>query len=155
MAPTGKRRRQAAILAIVREQRVSHQAALRELLSAQGIPVTQPTLSRDIRDLRLVKVTGAGGRSYYTLPDEWEHVPPLDTVVPALFVSVETVGNLAVVRTLNGAAQAIASGIDWEEYDGLAGTIAGDDTVLIILRSPEAAEAVAAELRSLSERHSG
>ena len=155
MAPTGKRRRQAAILAIVREQRVSHQAALRELLSAQGIPVTQPTLSRDIRDLRLVKVTGAGGRSYYTLPDEWEHVPPLDTVVPALFVSVETVGNLAVVRTLNGAAQAIASGIDWEEYDGLAGTIAGDDTVLIILRSPEAAEVVAAELRSLSERHSG
>ena len=155
MASVRKRRLQAAILAIVREQRVSHQEALRELLSAQGIPVTQPTLSRDVRDLRLVKVTGAGGSSYYTLPDEWEHVPPLDTVVPALFVSVETVGNLAVVRTLNGAAQAIASGIDWEEYDGLAGTIAGDDTVLIILRSPEAAKAVAAELRSLAERHSG
>lgn len=155
MASGGKRRRQAAILEIVRKRRVSHQEALRELLSARGIPVTQPTLSRDVRDLRLVKVTGAGGRSYYTLPDEWEHVPPLDTVVPALFVSVETVGNLAVVRTLNGAAQAIASGIDWEEYDGLAGTIAGDDTVLIILRSPEAAEAVAEELRALKERHSG
>ena len=117
--------------------------------------MTQPTLSRDVRDLRLVKVTGAGGRPYYTLPDEWEHVPPLDTVVPALFVSVETVGNLAVVRTLNGGAQTIASGIDWEEYDGLAGTIAGDDTVLIILRSAEAAEAVAEELRGLKSRDLG
>ena len=155
MASGGKRRRQAAILEIVREQRIPHQKALRRLLSDRGIPVTQPTLSRDVRDLRLVKVTGTGGRSYYTLPDEWEHVPPLDTVVPALFVSVETVGNLAVVRTLNGAAQAIASGIDWEEYDGLAGTIAGDDTVLIILRSPEAAEAVAEELRALAKRQSG
>lgn len=155
MASGGKRRRQAAILEIVREHRVPHHEALRELLADRGFPVTQPTLSRDVRDLRLVKVTGAGGRPYYTLPDEWEHVPPLDTVVPALFVSVETVGNLAVVRTLNGAAQTIASGIDWEEYDGLAGTIAGDDTVLIILRSAAAAEAVADALRSLAARTPG
>lgn len=152
MTSGGKRRRQAAILEIVRERRVSHQEALRERLAARGFPITQPTLSRDVRDLRLVKVTGAGGRPYYTRPDEWENVPPLDTVVPALFVSVETVGNLAVVRTLNGAAQAIASGIDWEEYDGLAGTIAGDDTVLIVLHSARAAEAVADELRRLAAR---
>ncbi len=155
MTSGGKRRRQAAILKIVRERRVPHQEALRRRLAARGFPVAQPTLSRDVRDLRLVKVTGAGGKPYYTLPDEWEHVPPLDTVVPALFVSVETVANLAVVRTLNGAAQAVASGIDWEEYDGLAGTIAGDDTVLIILRSAEAAEAVAEELRELAARDPG
>lgn len=129
-----------------------HQEALRELLAQAGFPVTQPTLSRDIRDLRLVKVTGSGGKPYYTLPEEWDHVPPLDSVLPTLFVSAEAVGNLAVVRTLSGGAQAVASGIDWEEYDGLAGTIAGDDTVLIILRSNEAARSVAKELEKLAVR---
>ncbi len=144
-----KRRRQAAILRAVRENAVPHLEALRGILAAGGFAVTQSTLSRDVRDLRLVKITAAGGPQY-TLPEEWDQVPPLDAVLPALLVSVETVGNLAVAHTLSGAAQAIASAIDWEEYDGLAGTIAGDDTVLIILRSEAAAEAVAAELRELA-----
>lgn len=149
--PTGvKRARQTTILRVIKERRVPHQEALRELLAGAGFPVTQPTLSRDIRDLRLVKVTGAGGKPYYTLPEEWDLVPPLDSVLPTLFVSAEAVGSFAVVRTLSGGAQAVASGIDWEEYDGLAGTIAGDDTVLIILRSAEAARSVAEELTKLA-----
>ena len=152
MAAGQKRTRQTAILRIVRERRIPHQEALRELLAAAGFPVTQPTLSRDIRDLRLVKVTGAGGKPHYTLPEEWDHAPPLDSVLPTLFVSAEAVANLVVVRTLSGGAQAVASGIDWEEYDGLAGTIAGDDTVLIILRSAEAAGSVAEELEKLAGR---
>ena len=139
----------------MRGRRVPHQEALRSLLAEKGIPVTQPTLSRDLRDLRLVKVTGAGGRPYYALPDEWDHAPPLDAVLPTLFASVEAVGNLAVVHTLSGAAQAIASGIDWEEYDGLVGTIAGDDTVLLILRTPEAAKRVAEDLRAMAGRGRG
>lgn len=150
MATGGKRSRQTAILRVIGERRVPHQEALRQLLAESGFPVTQPTLSRDIRDLRLVKVTSAGGKPYYTLPEEWDHVPPLDSVLPTLFVSVEAVGSMAVVRTLSGGAQAVASGIDWEEYDGLAGTIAGDDTVLIILRSAEAARSVAEELEKLA-----
>ena len=152
MAAGGKRARQRAILKIIKARRIQHQEALRELLASGGFPVTQPTLSRDIRDLRLVKVTGSGGKPYYTLPEEWDHVPPLDSVLPTLFVSAEAVGNLAFVRTLSGGAQAVASGIDWEEYDGLAGTIAGDDTVLIILRTPEAARSVAQELEKLAGR---
>ncbi len=129
-----------------------HQEGLRQLLAEAGFPVTQPTLSRDIRDLRLVKVTGTGGKPHYTLPEEWDHVPPLDSVLPTLFVSAEAVGNMVVVRTLSGGAQAVASGIDWEEYDGLAGTIAGDDTVLIILRNGGAARSVAEELGKLAGR---
>ena len=152
MTAGGKRQRQAALLRIIKDRRVPHQEALRELLAREGFPVTQPTLSRDIRDLRLVKVTGSDGRPHYTLPEEWDHVPPLDSILPALFVSVQTVGNLAIVRTLNGAAQTVASGIDWEEYEGLAGTIAGDDTVLIILREAHNAEAVAAALTELAGR---
>ena len=152
MATGGKRSRQTAILRVIKERRVPHQEALRQLLAEAGFPVTQPTLSRDIRDLRLVKVTGTGGKPHYTLPEEWDHVPPLDSVLPTLFVSSEAVGNMVVVRTLSGGAQAVASGIDWEEYDGLAGTIAGDDTVLIILRSGGAARSVAKELGKLAGR---
>ena len=69
-------------------------------------------------------------------------------------MSAEAVGNLIVVRTLSGAAQAVASGIDWEEFEGLAGTIAGDDTVLVILRDAQAAEDVAVAIRELAARGS-
>ncbi len=150
MKSGGKRRRQASVLRIIREHRVPHQEALRARLAAEGFPVAQATLSRDIRDLRLVKVVGADGKPHYTLPEEWESVPPLDAVLPALFVSAELVDNLIVVRTLSGAAQAVASGIDWEEFEGLVGTIAGDDTVLAILRDAGAARDVAAAIRGLA-----
>lgn len=150
MKSGGKRRRQATLLRIIRERRVPHQEALREILAAEGFPVAQATLSRDIRDLRLVKVVGADGKPYYTLPEEWEHIAPLDSILPTLFVSAEAVGNLIVVRTLNGAAQAVASGIDWEEFEGLAGTIAGDDTVLVILRDARAAQEVALAIEELA-----
>ncbi|MDE2795097.1 MAG: arginine repressor [Gemmatimonadota bacterium] len=150
MKSGGKRRRQARVLRIIRKHRVPHQEALRARLAEQGFPVAQATLSRDIRDLRLVKVVGADGKPHYTLPDEWESVAPLDEVLPTLFVSAEPVGNLIVVRTLSGAAQAVASGIDWEEFEGLAGTIAGDDTVLVILRDERAARDIAAVIRELA-----
>lgn len=112
------------------------------------------TVSRDAHDLRLVKVTAVGdGQSYYALPEDVDHSPALTSVLPALFLSAEVVGNLAVVRTPSGAAQAVASGIDAEEFDGLAGTIAGDDTVLLILKDPESAVAVVAKIEALAERH--
>jgi transcriptional regulator of arginine metabolism len=107
---------------------------LRNLLMEENIDVTQATLSRDLKDLRLVKVPGAAGRSHYTLPEEWEHTPPLETLLPTLFLSVDGAGNLLVVRTMTGGAQAVATGIDWEEWPEVLGTIAGDDTILLILR---------------------
>lgn len=119
---------------IIRNHRVTSQMELRNLLMDEEIEVTQATLSRDLKDLRLVKVPGAGGRAHYTLPEEWEHTPPLETLLPTLFLSVEGVGNLLVVRTMTGGAQAVATGIDWEEWPEVLGTIAGDDTILLILR---------------------
>lgn len=151
MSPGTKKDRQETILRLIKEGRIPHQEALRELLAKQGFKVTQATLSRDIRDLRLLKIPGSDGTSHYSLPDEWDHVPPLDSILPALFVSAEAVGNLVVVRTLNGSAQAVASGIDWEEYEGLAGTIAGDDTVLLILRDPRFAETLKDAIEALAE----
>ena len=107
---------------------------LRTFLGERGIDVTQATLSRDLRDLRLVKVPGADGGGHYTLPEEWEHSPPLETLLPTLFISAEGTGNLLVIRTMTGGAQAVALGIDWEEWPEVLGTIAGDDTILLILR---------------------
>ncbi len=150
MSSGGKRLRQAAVLRLVKASRITHQEALGALLAEEGFKVTQATLSRDVRELRLVKVPGADGTPHYSLPDEWDQVPPLDSILPALFVSAEIVGNLLVVRTLTGSAQAVASGIDWEEYEGLAGTVAGDDTVLLILRDPADAVAMKAAIESLA-----
>lgn len=131
-----KRGRQGAILEIIREHRVSSQMDLRDLLAEDGIQVTQATLSRDLKDLRLVKVPTAGGGSHYTLPEEWEHTPPLETLLPTLFISADGTSNLLVVRTMTGGAQAVALGIDWEEWPEILGTIAGDDTILLILKDP-------------------
>jgi transcriptional regulator of arginine metabolism len=129
-----KRDRQGAILEIIRTRRVNSQMELRALLKEADIEVTQATLSRDMKDLRLVKVPGAGAKAHYTLPEEWEHTPPLENLLPPLFLSAEGTGNLLVVRTLTGGAQAVATGIDWEEWPEVLGTIAGDDTILLVLR---------------------
>jgi transcriptional regulator of arginine metabolism len=135
---SSKRERHAAILDVIRSQRISSQEELREaLLDQAGIDVTQATVSRDIRELRLVKVPGADGPAHYTLPEEWEHTPPLETLLPALFVSAEGTRNLLVVRTMTGGAQALALAIDWEEWAEVLGTIAGDDTILIICREDD------------------
>jgi len=132
-----KRARQRQILEVLRHHRVHSQQALRELLLAEGTEVTQATLSRDMRELRLVKVPGADGTAHYAVPEEWEGTPPLESLLPALFHSAEGVDHLLVVRTRKGGAQTVAAGIDWEEWPEVLGTLAGDDTILLVLRSPD------------------
>ena len=128
--------RHASILEIIKHRRVPSQEALREILLAQGTDVTQATLSRDIRELRLVKIPDAQGASHYALPEEWESTAPLESLLPTLFLSAEGTGNLLVVKTMKGGAQTVAAGIDWEEWPEVLGTLAGDDTILIIIRDP-------------------
>jgi transcriptional regulator of arginine metabolism len=145
-----KRERHAAILDLVRSDRIGSQEALRERLSEAGIDVTQATLSRDVRELRLVKVTGSDGVSYYTLPEEWENTPPLESLLSTLFVSAEGTGNLLVVRTMTGGAQAVGLAIDWEEWPEVLGSIAGDDTILLILRDAAHLATVRARIEGLA-----
>jgi transcriptional regulator of arginine metabolism len=145
-----RRERQEAILEFIRSHRINSQAELKDFLAREGIEVTQATLSRDLRDLRLVKVPGADGLSHYTLPEEWEQTPPLERLLPALFVSAEGTGNLLVVKTMTGGAQAVALGIDWEEWPEVLGTIAGDDTILLILRQAERMEEVRARILGIA-----
>lgn len=146
-----KRVRHAQILDVIKDNRVSSQELLRELLLERGTEVTQATLSRDIRELRLVKVPDADGTGHYSLPEEWESTPPLESLLPTLFRSVDGVDHLLVIHTLKGAAQTVAAAIDWEEWPEVVGTLAGDDTILIILRNPEALT----DLRGRIERMAG
>jgi transcriptional regulator of arginine metabolism len=130
-----KKKRLYQIREIVQRHRISSQEDLREQLGVRGFDVAQATLSRDIRELRLIKVPDAEGGHHYTLPPEsWDSTPPLERLLPTLFVGAEGTRNLLVVRTLAGGAQAIAEALDWEEWPEVLGTLAGDDTILVILR---------------------
>ena len=150
-----KRDRHAQILEILKEHRVTSQDALRELLVERGTDVTQATLSRDIRELRLVKVPGADGGGHYSLPDEWESTPSLESLLPTLFHSADGVGHLLVVHTLKGAAQTVAAAIDWHEWPEVIGTLAGDDTILLVLREEDLLPLVQERIESLADAARG
>jgi len=145
-----KRDRHKHIVEVIRSQRITSQEALREFLLERGIEVTQATLSRDMRELRLVKVPGADGVGFYSSPEEWDSTPSLDSLLPTLFHSAEGVDHLLVVRTMKGGAQTVAAGIDWEEWPEVLGTLAGDDTILLILRDPAFLSAIQGRLETMA-----
>lgn len=146
-----KTQRQAAILRLVRENRVQSQEQLRELLEAEGFSVTQATLSRDIRELRLIKVADPEGGSYYAVQPEGSTVrPPLGQLLPTLLLSVQGVGNLLVAKTPSGSASTVAEALDAENWPGMLGTVAGDNTILIVAKSEKAQRQILARLKSLA-----
>jgi transcriptional regulator of arginine metabolism len=146
-----KSQRRASIMGIVRHTRVRSQEQLRELLHGEGIDVTQATLSRDIRELRLSKIADPAGGSFYAPSADGEFLhPPLEQLLPTLMLSVEGVGPLLVVKTPAGSAEALGSALDRHQLPEVIGCIAGDDTMLIITRSERARRGLAAKLRELS-----
>ena len=124
---------------------------LRELLAQRGVEVAQATLSRDMRELGLVKVPDEDGGSAYTVPSHvTDPTPTLARLLPALYLSADGVDNLLIVKLLTGGAQPIAVALDWEEWPEIVGTVAGDDTILVILRAPEHLGPVSDRLRQLA-----
>ncbi|GHG43123.1 arginine repressor [Flavimobilis marinus] len=162
VAPTTKAARHARIRALLTQSAVSSQTQLAEALAAQGVQVTQATLSRDLIELRAQKVRTAQGVSVYAVPGEGgdrslqvdadtESLSArLARLCQELLVSAETSANLVVLRTPPGAAQYLASAIDHSVLPSVLGTIAGDDTVLVITRE-DGGSAVAARLLALAE----
>src|SRR3989442_6244589 len=138
-----KTQRHAAILKIVRRERVASQERLRELLVAEGFDVTQATLSRDIRDLGLAKVAAPDGGSHYAPPPEGPGIrPTLGQLLPSMLVSVDGVGPLLVLKTPAGGAHALGLALDAEGWREGIGTIAGDDAPLANARSERARPAL-------------
>jgi len=123
-----------AIRELVQLNRVTSQEQLRELLARRGFEVAQATLSRDIRELRLIKVADREGPRYTLPPESWDNTPALQRLLPTLFVGAEGTGNLLLIKTFSGGAQAVAEALDWEEWPEVLGSVAGDDTILLILR---------------------
>jgi transcriptional regulator of arginine metabolism len=146
-----KLKRHAAILRVVRERRIESQDGLREALAAEGINVTQATLSRDIRELGLAKLVDPAGGSYYANPTEGSLRPDLAQVLPALLVSVEGTGPLIVIKTATGGAPAVAAALDQAGWKEIIGTLAGDDTLLVIARNPKLRQLAEMRLAALAK----
>lgn len=159
--PNTKAARQQLIVELVSSRPVRSQAELAELLAESGLSVNQATLSRDLVDLDAVKIRDRSGALVYAVPGEGGDRTPLVTETEAagarlarlcgeLLVSAEASANLVVLRTPPGAAQFFASAIDHAERPDLLGTIAGDDTVLVICRDPGGGDAVAARFLDMA-----
>ena len=146
-----KRERHDTILEIINARVVSSQEDLRKMLLQRGWDVTQATLSRDLRELRLARVpTPEGARYAITDGTIEESRAALDTLLPQLFLRIEGVSEMLVLRTVPGGVQPIAAALDGEAWSDILGTVGGDDTILIICRSVAARERVMRRLRGLA-----
>lgn len=144
--------RQSQILDVVDHEPVVSQEMLRQRLRARGIDATQATISRDLRDLGLVKRVGDGA---YVRPGA-EAAPDtpdrLRRAVASLLRGCERVDPLVVLRTDRGQAQGLAEWIDRAQLPEVAGTVAGDDTILLVCRGSQAAADVAAQLGEMARQ---
>jgi transcriptional regulator of arginine metabolism len=149
--------RQARIVTILASASVRSQSELAALLAAEGVEVTQATLSRDLEELGAVKLRGAeGGVGVYIVPEDGSPVrgisggtSRLSRLLSELLVSTDAIGNLAVLRTPPGAADYLASAIDRAALLYVVGTVAGDDTVFVAAREPMTGAQLAAALEEL------
>ncbi len=148
---TSKRERQDIIRELILGRAIASQEELRELLKARGWEVTQSTLSRDLRDLRVARIPTEDGVRYALSNSETDTGRPvLDVLLPQLYNGVDGVGELVVIHTLRGGANAIAEALDVEEWPDVVGTIAGDDTILLICRSATARDRTMRRLRTIA-----
>jgi transcriptional regulator of arginine metabolism len=177
VSPVTKAARHAQIAGILEQATVRSQEELAEWLARRGVRVTQTTLSRDLVELGAVRLRGPDGSLVYALPDEPGGFGSLPGSLPGtdgaaagtsppgaetpsrlaraaseLLVSAEASANLVVLRTPAGAAQFLASVIDHANWPSILGTVAGDDTVLIIARDPAGGQELAGALLRLAER---
>jgi transcriptional regulator of arginine metabolism len=151
---SNKRERQQAIRELVSTRPIGSQEELRQLLGERGWDVTQSTLSRDITDLRIARVPSPAGVRY-TAADRSgaeESRATLSALVPQLFQRLDFVRELIVVKTVVAGAQPISEAIDSEGNPDVLGTIAGENTILIICRSDAARERVSKRLLTLAKK---
>ena len=147
-----KNLRQSEILSIVQSKEIDTQEQLLEELRARGFSTTQATISRDIKELRLVKELTGSGNYRYTL-SERKISSASDTRLRNIFkegvVSVDVAQNIVVVRTMPGLASAACSALDAMDIDGMVGSLAGDDTGILIMRDSASAQRFSTEVHKL------
>jgi transcriptional regulator of arginine metabolism len=152
-----KRARQHALMELVRTRPLASQHEIREHLSALGHEATQSTISRDLEELGLVRIRDGGGRLRYGRPDDAAALGAkvrLRTLLAEFLTSVASSGNLVVLKTTPGAANAVAETLDHAGVEGVLGTIAGDDTLLVIAAEGTKGKALAKRLAELGGQES-
>ena len=153
MATLGKPQRQHRIARLLEEQAISSQVQLVELLASDGVVATQATVSRDLEELGAVKVRMPGGETVYAVPQFEERPAPeeqLKRVFGEWVVEVAHSGNLVVLRTPPGSAHVVGSAIDRAGLPSVLGTVAGDDTLLVVVSERTGGEKVARRLSDLA-----
>ncbi|CDF58197.1 arginine repressor [Thermobrachium celere] len=143
--------RHAKILEIINNKEIETQEELVEELRKIGMDVTQATISRDIKELKLVKVLTKYGKYKYASMSQSDNylTEKLVNIFSQTVLSIDYVNNMIVVKTLSGSASAAAEAIDTLKLDGIVGTIAGDNTIFVLARSNEKAEEIVTRFRRL------
>ena len=146
-----KNARQNKILELIEEYEISTQEALIQRLAEHGFDSTQTTISRDIRQLRLIKGPTGRGTYKYVAPEvrRGNDAPGHNSALTDAVIKIEAAQNIIVVKTMAGMANAIAVCIDSLQIRDIVGSVAGDDTVLLVLKTVEKAEATEAELKNV------
>ena len=143
--------RQVAILDIIEKQEIETQEELASALTARGIRATQATVSRDIKELRLLKVLTPSGKYKYATGDQADNnlTDRFIRMLAESLLSVSSANNLIVVKTLSGSANVAAEALDSMHWPEVLGTLAGDNTVLLIIRSNEETITVTSRIREM------
>lgn len=145
-----KQKRQEKIIELVEKREIGTQEELAEALTGEGFSVTQATVSRDIRELKLTKIsTGVGTQKYVVLRNHESHLS--DKYIRVLregFLSMDNAQNILVVKTVAGMAMAVAAALDAMNFSEIVGSIAGDDTIMVAVRTLEDTYAVMDKIRA-------
>lgn len=147
-----KARRHAKILELINSNAIETQDELLNLLSKSGYPVTQATVSRDIKELRLVKTLNSDGKYHYTT-----HTAPAKNEMSSKFMlifseavkEIDSAGNMVVIKCFTGMANATCAAMDTLHWSGVVGTLAGDDTIFTVMRDEHAARELVTQLRKM------
>lgn len=144
-----KSKRHAILLEIIQEHDIETQEELLEKLRERNFNVTQATISRDIKELRLVKTPVGNGKYKYATGNKtgMDTLSNFNTVFKTAVISVDFAQNMIVLKTTSGMAQGVCAAIDSIEWDGMLGTIAGDDTIFIVTSTSSRAATLTSELK--------
>ena len=144
-----KRERQEKIREIIENYKIDTQDELIKKLKENGFSATQATMSRDIKDLKLTKISDGINGYYYVFPNTMSvsDINKLNASLTNLITSVTSAMNIIVIRTHSGMAQAVATGIDNIKSDEILGCVAGDDTIFVVTTSTEIAQSIGARIK--------
>lgn len=134
-----KKKRHEAIIRLIEQNSLSTQSELLDKLHEEGFDTTQATISRDIKDLRLIKKVDEMGRSRYAVDngDSGELVGKYRSIFSHSVISADFAGNTLCIKCYTGMAQAACAALDSMHWDGIVGTLAGDDTIFVLCRTPD------------------